>query len=169
MRFHNPTTSRHPLVFALLPLFAIALALAACGDDDTAGGNTDDSPTVTGSPEATPDGDGPTATPDTTGTPGAPGSPTPPPEPTPSPTSQVQVSPVDEPFEVRTTEAINVRDRPATDGNLLTTIFPGETATVIGEANGEAVEPGESTWYQVEWEGGTVPGFLYAPYVVAVP
>lgn len=150
-------------------LLTIALVLTiACGGNDSNGGDTGSpspgagSPTGAASPSAEPTA-GPTLSPPSTGSPS--------PEATPTPTEapQVDVIPV-EPFEVRSTEAINVRTIPSTSGDLLTTIFPGETARVTGEAIGEAVEAGDASWYRVEVarDGSTVTGFLYAAYVVRI-
>lgn len=134
--------------------------LAACG-----GGGSDDTdegtltPTTTSSPAVT-------ASPTTDA---ATGTPIPTAEPTPTPAPQVDVTPV-EPFDVRSAEAINVRDNPSTEGALVAVVFPGETAKVLGEASGEPVEPGDDLWYQVEVmrDGTTVQGFLYAALVVAI-
>jgi hypothetical protein len=143
---------RFPAFLLVLPLLLAAMAVACNGDD-----NDEPTPTPTPAEDATP-------TPgDQTPTPLA----TPTPEPTPDPAPQVEVTPVDEPFEIRAREAINVRDIPSTDGMLLSTLFPGETARVIGEASGEEVEEGDDTWYQVELtrDGIGIRGFLYAAYV----
>lgn len=139
----------------LLPL-AIAVALA-CGGD---GGNvTSPTPSGAASPTATE-----RATPAQTAAPSTTPSPTL--DTTATPVPQVDVTPVD-PFEVRSAEAINVRDGPSTSGDLVTVIFPGETAKVLGETHGEAVETGDDKWYQVEVirEGAAVQGFLYAAFV----
>lgn len=148
----------------LLPLATI-LALACGGDDSDGDDETTPTPTATSSQpaETSPPADTPSMTPAVTR------SPTPVSSPSPTPTPQVDVTPV-EPFEVRSTEAINLRTLPSTNGDLIATIFPGETARVTGEAIGEAVEAGDATWYRVEFMSGetTVTGFLYAPYVVRI-
>ena len=158
----TPTTEpRRRLGMLIGPvLIALALALAACGGDGTDGEATP-SPTP-GETAASPTPPPQTAPPVTV-------TQTPPPEPTPTPTPQVDVSPLD-PFDVRATEAINIREIPATSSDVVATLFPGETATVLGEARGEVVEPGDDAWYQVEFtrEGTTVRGFLYATYVAPV-
>lgn len=145
-------------LIGLLPLtFAILLGLA-CGGGSS-GEDGSGTPTATASPTVT-----------ASTTPGeSTSTPIPTAEPTATPAPQVEVSPVD-PFDIRSAEAINVRDIPATAGNLVTVIFPGETATVLGEAVGEEVEAGDVKWFQVEImrEGGAIQGFLYAAYVVAI-
>lgn len=144
------------------PLLPLTLAVAlACGGGDSNGDETA-SPTPTS--EATP-----SATAVATPTSAATVTPAPTPDPTPTPEPQVEVTPID-PFEVRSAEAINVRDKPSTGGVLVTVVFPGETAKVLGEAHGEAVEAADDMWYQIEItrDGETVQGFLYAAYVVAI-
>jgi len=92
---------------------------------------------------------------------------------TPTPASQppVDVTPVAQPFQVTVSEAVNVRDRPSTEGTVVGGIYPGDKATVVGEARGQAVEPGKGDlWYQVELtrNGGTIRGFAYASNVERV-
>lgn len=154
-----PARGRILLGAPLLPL-AIAFALGCNGDGNDGEDTPSPSPTATQSPAATA-----SATPvDTTDAPSD--TPGPTPEPTPTPVPQVDVTPVD-PFGVRSAEAINVRETPSTDSDLIGAIYPGEIATVTGEAHGEAVEAGNDTWYQVEFtrDGEAIRGFLYAAYV----
>lgn len=153
------SSSTRSLVGAILSPLVVAFALG-CNDSGTdLEEPASPTPVAEETPVPRPDTPTPALTPE----------PEPTPEPTPLP--QVDVTPLAEPFEVRAAEAINVRAGPSTGTGLLSTLFPGETARVIGEASGEAVEPGETTWYQVEFtrEEATVHGFLYAQYVERVP
>ena len=93
------------------------------------------------------------------------------PTPTPATLPPVDVTPVAQPFQVTVSEAVNVRDRPSTEGAVVGSIYPGDKVTVVGEARGQEVELGKGDlWYQVELtrDGGTVRGFAYAPYVEKV-
>ncbi len=107
------------------------------------------------------------------GTPGAsPGAATATPKPaSPPPLSPLPVTPVAQPFEVTVTEAVNIRDGPSTNGNILGAIYQGHKAKVLGEARGQEAEPGQGDlWYQVEitQDGTIIRGFVYAPLVLKV-
>jgi hypothetical protein len=137
--------------------------LAACGgsgeefppDGDGSPSPTGTVPTTDGTPTATP-------------TPGSPTADTPTPADGTTPTPAIDIVEV-QPFDVTADEAVNVRDRPSTDAaTVIGGIFPGETATVIGEARGpEAIEGAGDLWYWVEFvrDGTPVRGFVYEPVV----
>jgi uncharacterized protein YgiM (DUF1202 family) len=54
------------------------------------------------------------------------------------------------PFTVTTDESTNLRTEPSTAASIAGTLDAGEEATVTGEADGEAVDGSNSTWYRLE-------------------
>lgn len=54
------------------------------------------------------------------------------------------------PFQITVDETTNRRTGPSTDDNIAGTIKANEEATVVGEANGEAVDGENDIWYQLE-------------------
>jgi len=160
-------------LIALLALVVVVTLVLACG-----GGSEltptptatapifQRSPTPAGSPRPPVSGS-PVATPVTSPV-GSPAAGTPATTPSPAVTSPINVTPVAQPFQIGVDEAINVRDRPSTEGAIAGVIYPGDNAKVVGEARGQAVEPAKGDlWYQVELtqNGTTIRGFVYAPFV----
>jgi hypothetical protein len=119
---------------ALLPLLALALLAAfalACGEDsdfllDDEGPDATDTPAFfQRSPEASPEGS---------------------PEPSPPAANATPVTP----FEVSADGSVNLRDAPATDGNVEGNLASGDKATVIAKISGEKVTGNNDIWYQLE-------------------
>lgn len=84
-----------------------------------------------------------------------------------TPTGQappVAVTPVTA-FEITATEAVNIREAPATDSDVLGIIAPGDRKRVVAQALGQEVDAGTGNriWYQLE-EGG----FVYSGLVQKV-
>ncbi len=52
-----------------------------------------------------------------------------------------------------------MRSEPSTEGAALISIPQGETVRVLGQVEGEAIDPVESRWWHVEYEGTT--GYVY--------
>jgi len=81
-----------------------------------------------------------------------------------TPVANVAVTPVTA-FEITVTEAVNIREAPATDSDVLGIIAPGDRKRVTGQALGQEVTAGSGNriWYQLE-EGG----FVYSGLVQKV-
>jgi hypothetical protein len=73
-----------------------------------------------------------------------------------------EVTPVT-PFQVTVDDAVNRRDSPSTESDIVGTINAGDEETVIGQVRGEVVEEGNDIWYQLE--GGS---FVYSGTVTRV-
>jgi len=81
-----------------------------------------------------------------------------------TPAANIAVTPVTA-FEITVTEAVLIREGPATDTDPLGGIYPGERKRVTGQALGQEVTAGSGNriWYQLE-EGG----FVYSGLVQKV-
>lgn len=60
-----------------------------------------------------------------------------------------EVTPVT-PFQVTADDAVNRRDSPSTESNIVATMNAGDEETVTGQVRGEVVEEGNDIWYQLE-------------------
>lgn len=59
--------------------------------------------------------------------------------------------------------SVNVRACPRRDCDRVNYLIDGQTVTVTGEAEGDAVQDRNSTWYRISYEGRD--GFVYSAYL----